>query len=147
MFTSFTTAVHNDHGPDSNRQGTYFHRCCKLMKYLYSSPVLYIAEAIGFEPMDRCSRPPVFKTGAIDHSAKPPNRCLQVCIQPLCHTGLQPMKGFEPPDPLLSFMWANHSIFIFCCINMSKNHQFLKLRNCTRYGPRTHNLHLERVAS
>ena len=80
----------------------------KLMKYLYSSPVIYIAEAIGFEPMGPFG-PPVFKTGAIDHSAKPPNRCLQACIQPLCHSDNKTSEeGFEPPDPLLSFMWANH---------------------------------------
>ena len=40
------------------------------------------AEAIGFEPMDRSSRPPVFKTGAIDHSAKPPNNVPRLGLEP-----------------------------------------------------------------
>ena len=32
------------------------------------------AEAVGFEPTGRSSRPTVFKTAAFDHSARPPKR-------------------------------------------------------------------------
>ena len=32
-----------------------------------------LAEAVGFEPTGRSSRPTVFKTAAFDRSAKPPN--------------------------------------------------------------------------
>ena len=32
----------------------------------------FFAEGKGFEPLERSSRPLVFKTSAIDHSANPP---------------------------------------------------------------------------
>lgn len=38
-----------------------------------------IAEGIGFEPMGRSSRPLVFKTSAIIHSANPPLLGIQSC--------------------------------------------------------------------
>ena len=38
------------------------------------------AEAVGFEPTGRSSRPHVFKTCAIVHSATPPNRFLRVAL-------------------------------------------------------------------
>jgi hypothetical protein len=41
---------------------------------IFSMPLLArcAAEGVGFEPTEPCGSP-VFKTGAIDHSATPPN--------------------------------------------------------------------------
>ena len=39
--------------------------------FLGITPVGQLAEEVGFEPTDPCGSP-VFKTGAIDHSATPP---------------------------------------------------------------------------
>ena len=36
------------------------------------SNAIFPAEAVGFEPTGRSSRPTVFKTAAFDHSARPP---------------------------------------------------------------------------
>lgn len=40
---------------------------------IFNKQVTSLAEAVGFEPTGRF-RPPVFKTGAIDRSATPPNK-------------------------------------------------------------------------
>ena len=83
VFTSFTTAVHNDHGPDSNRQGTYFHRFCKLMKYLYSA--LMICGGRGTRTPKPFYRPTVFKTARL-----PIITYLQVIAESI---GIEPNPG------------------------------------------------------
>lgn len=62
------------------------------------------AEAVGFEPTDRSPRPHVFKTCAIVHSATPPNRYLRPAFDHSATQAYNPREGFEPSDPLLSFL-------------------------------------------
>lgn len=49
-----------------------------------------VADGVGFEPTEPCG-PPVFETGAIDHSATRPRLCVVVVLAP--QVGIEPTIG------------------------------------------------------